>query len=255
MTITCVETAERYLATISAAFTCSVIGERLRVVTPYPYPDNDLIELFVEELSDSTVRVTDLGETMRHLYASGMDISASRKRREMVETILEGSSVNFDRGQLAKEGPASRVGDLMFDVIVAARGVSDLVLTLRSYEPATFKEEFGGLLEKQHIAYESNVRIEGVTGKKYTIDFRLPKTNRYLLILSPSQPNGMQTTINRVFRVWADIDGQIDTRSKLSLFNDLDYHWQDPDVALLKRASTVLYWTHQDEIFDKLLGE
>ena len=114
---------------------------KLRIITPYLYPDNDLIEIYVEELPLGQIRVTDLTETLRHLHARGFDVFESPKRRFMVETIASRTGVELAQGQLAKIGETSQVGDLLFDLIVAARGVSDLIYTSKTYEPATFSEE------------------------------------------------------------------------------------------------------------------
>ncbi len=144
MALTCQEAIEGYLATLQKGFSCAPMENKLRIITPYLYPDNDLIEIFVEELPSGQVRTTDLTETLRHLHARGFDVFDSPKRRFMVETIASRTGVELVQGQLAKIGEPSQVGDLIFDVIVAARGVSDLI-----YKRTEVKDLGGRVMDRQ----------------------------------------------------------------------------------------------------------
>lgn len=246
MPFSCAEATTQYVATLSEGFNCSEMGSTLRVTTPYPYPDNDFIEVFIEDTPSGLIRVSDLGQTLRLLHSLGLDVDASRKRMGIAETLAAGSNVMLARGQLMREGPASEVGSMMFDVIVAARAVSDLVLTSRAYEAATFREEVGGLLEQNDIEFVTGAKLTGQTGKVYRVDFFLPETGSFIETLSPAQSGGMQNVLNRVFRVWTDVNGHLSTRSKVSLVNDVDFRWQGADVALLDRVSRVAYWSDQE---------
>src|ERR1700752_2106914 len=123
----CRELVEKYIGTLKEGFKCIANENRLRVVTPYVYPDNDLIEVFIEDLPNGRVRVTDLGETFRHLHSQGFDIAASPKRKFLAETIASRVEVELNRGRLSKTGPAGRVGDMMLDLLVASKGIADLI--------------------------------------------------------------------------------------------------------------------------------
>ncbi|MCH8853651.1 MAG: DUF1828 domain-containing protein [Planctomycetes bacterium] len=250
MNLTCTEATERFVASLQEGFSCQTLEDRIRIITPFIYPDNDLIEVFVEELTRDRIRVTDLGETMRHLVNQGLDVNASPKRRHMVDTIAAGTGVDVARGELLKEGRLAELGELLLDVMAAARGVSDLILTSRSYEPALFNEEVAQYLREHHIEYEEKVRLTGETGKIYRVAFKAVEANRYIETLSPNQPAGLQPVVNRVFRMWSDCNEQLTPRRKITVFNDVDFVWRQPEVALLSRVSTVSYWSQRDELVD-----
>ncbi|MEX0800243.1 MAG: DUF1828 domain-containing protein [Dehalococcoidia bacterium] len=250
MTLSCREVTQRFVAELDSGFHCESLDGKLRIVTPYPFPDNDLIEVFVEELSSERVRVTDLGETLRFLFNEGLDTGETRKRRETASNIAAGSGVELIRGQLVKEGDVGDVGTLMFDVIVAARGVSDLLLTARTYEPATFREEVGNFLAERGEEYEPDARLLGSSGKIYRVHFRLPGRNRYLETLSPRLAGGMQAVINRVFRIWVDANGNLSRGSKISVLNDVDFAWKQPEIALLSGVSVVGLWSRPDKLWE-----
>ena len=104
MQLSCEEIAKQYLETLSNRFTCESVGNVLHIITPYLYPNNDLIEVFVQELPPETIKVTDSGETLRHLHSQGFDIAVRSQRREMVEIIASRTGVDIVLGQLTKIG-------------------------------------------------------------------------------------------------------------------------------------------------------
>lgn len=244
--IDCQEIVERYVATLTEGFRCLPSGARLRVITPYTYPDNDLIEIYVEELQNANVRVTDLGETFRHLHSQGFDVASLPKRTFLAETIASRVEVELSNARLSKVGPLARVGDLIFDVLVAARGVADLIYTSKTYEPQTFFEEVREFLEDNHFNVELRVRVVGSSGKGYGVDFRvLTGREAYLHTLSPRYVQGVKGKVDATFRMWSDFNADM---AKVSLLNDVDFGWKEPDVIILGRVSRVAYWSRKEEV-------
>ena len=252
MQLSCEEIAKQYLETLSDRFTCEPMDNVLRIITPYLYPNNDLIEVFVQELPSETVKVTDLGETLRHLHSQGFDAAITSRRRDMVEIIASTTGVDVVLGQLTKIGRIDELGDILFDVIVAARGVSDLIYTSRAYEPATFAEEVGRFLLENGLEYDSPTKLTGQTGSVYTIQFMLHQGPTYLEPLSPRQTSRSKARVNLVFRMWSDCNSDLGKDHKISMLNDVDVHWRPDDVALLGRVSTVLNWSHRQELLSGL---
>jgi hypothetical protein len=252
MQLSCEEIAKQYPETLSNRFTCESVGNVLRIITPYLYPNNDLIEVLVQELPPETIKVTDSGETLRHLHSQGFDIAVRSQRREMVEVIASRTGVDIVLGQLTKIGPFAELGDILFDVIVAARGVSDLIYTSRVYEPAIFVEEVGQFLQENGLDYDSSVKLTGQTGQRYTVQFMLHRGPTYIETLSPRQASRSRTQVNSVFRMWYDCNGNLSVDRKVSLLNDIDISWRLSDVALLEKVSTVLNWSRRQELVSKL---
>ena len=252
MQLSCEEIAKQYLATISNRFTCEPMDNHLRVITPYLYPNNDLIEVFVQERPPGTVRVTDLGETLRHLHSQGFDAAIRPQRRDMVEVIASTTGVDVVFGQLTKIGPFAELGDILFDVIVAARGVSDLIYTSRVYEPATFVEEVGQFLQDNGLDYDSSVKLTGQTGRRYAVQFMLHRGPVYLEPLSPRHASRSRAQVNSVFRMWSDCNGGLGKDRKITMLNDVDVRWRPDDIALLGGVSTVLNWSRRRELVSKL---
>jgi hypothetical protein len=241
---------EKAAETLKLGFKCLEYDKRMCIVTPYLYPDNDLIEVFAEDIGGNQIRITDLGETLRHLESVGLDLLASRKRRFLLEQIAKRMHVEIQRGKLQKEGPVDNVGALLVDVAGAAQAVADLIYTSKAYEPATFPEEVSIFLTEHNIEHEKHYPVMGETGKKYWVSLRIDgHREKEILVeaLSPSQETAMTTTINRAFRLWSDVNG---TERKVSLLNDVDYSWKKEDMALLQKVSIIHAWTNKERFLD-----
>lgn len=245
----CEEFIGQYLATLKEGFKCVRSDRRLRVVTPYVYPDNDLIEVFVEELGNNRVKVTDLGETLRHLHSQGFDVFTSPKRKFLAETVASRVGVGLSKGQLTKIGDVSKVGEILLDLIVASRGIADLIYTSKAYEPATFFDEVKNYLTEKKFSVEPRHQLEGTSKKRYRVDFRISDGQAvkpaFLQTLSPANIMGIKAKVDGTFRMWSDCDGEL---RKVSLLNDIDFQWKEPDVIILKRVSRVDFWSSREEL-------
>lgn len=248
----CKNTVQSYLKQLEGNFRCSQEKEFIRIITPYLYPDHDLIEIFLKQVGDKVVRATDFGETLRKLESQGIDILNSTKRLYTAEKICSGIGVKIHRGCLEKEGETARSGEIMFDLLAAIKAVADLVYTSKAYEPATFDKEVEKYLAKHQVRFEPNVEIKGMSGRDYRVGFRIPgpKTNAILVeTLSPKQESGMSSRVSGIVRMWVDINHGTE---KISLFNDKDFHWKVEDMKLLSRFSRVAQWSKKDDFLEML---
>jgi hypothetical protein len=250
----CEELISSYLATLQGGFSCLPSAkERVRVVTPYLYPDHDRIELFVRERGDK-VTVSDLGETLRHLETLGMDVISNQKRWFQVQHIAAGLQVQVREGVILKEAAKESVGETIFDVLAACKAVADLIYSTRAYEPATFEDEVAEYLEESELKAERRVPVVGESGTKYTVNLQVPAGQKTALIatLSPKSSAGVRGQVNAVFRMWSDINHGA---WKFSLLNDEMFVFRQEDLLLLQRVSALHRWTARQEFLAALKAE
>jgi len=248
--VDCTEVIQRTVENLEQGFKCLKYEERLCIVTPYLYPDNDLIEVFVEAVDTRRVRVTDLGETLRHLESLGLDLYASRKRKFLLDQVSRRLHVDVHRGKLTKEGLVDEVGHFITDVAAAAHTIADLIYTSKAYEPATFPEEVSMFLNENEVEHERNYRVFGETGHRYSVSLRINgrRTVDILVeVLSPHQETAITSTVNRALRKWFDIS---EKRNKVSLFNDIDFSWREEDKVLLEKVSVIHMWSNKDKFLE-----
>lgn len=100
------ELVKQYVETLSGGFHCREYdgANYLVVGTPYLYPDNDGISLYVEELPDGRIQVSDGGETSAYLFLRGIDLSLSPRGRAIAQDIAFARVVDFTGGKLNRAG-------------------------------------------------------------------------------------------------------------------------------------------------------
>ena len=124
------------------------------------------------------MRVTDLGETLRHLASQGIDVLGSAKRRFMLEQIARRLHVVVAGGTLDKEAGPSEIGGVVLDVAAAAHGAAVFAYTSTTYEPAEFPEEVSAFLRDNDIDHELRARVRGLTAVRWRLDWVTPSCSR-----------------------------------------------------------------------------
>jgi hypothetical protein len=247
----CDDFIQEYIDKLKSGFSCIPDKKYTRIITPYRYQDNDIIEVYIQE-TEGTYIITDLGETLRHLYSQGFDVFTTQKRRYLLDAVLSNSDVEFENGKLIKRVSKEQIGDALFEIITTSMAIGDFIFTSRSFEPATFTEEVENFLKEKGIDYDKKIKFEGKTKTTYSIDFELYDHQKIFLdALSPISEAGIKTKVNATFRKWFDIDHNI---KKLSLLNDYDYSWRDSDILLLEGVSEVVLWSKKERIVEIVKG-
>ncbi|MBI4496412.1 MAG: DUF1828 domain-containing protein [Chloroflexi bacterium] len=252
--ITCEQVIREHLQSFGRRFSCYEEGGRLWIVSPYAFLDGDLLEITVIESPSGELRVTDLGETLRHLSDHGFDPRSTPKGEYLLAEILKQHDVDLDRGMIVKRVPLIEVGTAIQEVLTASLAVAHLLYLSRSYRPATFTEEVTHFLIEQKVKFESRYEEIGRTGRKYTIDFLIHGKQREVLLqtLSPTAPRGATPMVNAAFRLWSDV---VNGRWRGTLLDDRFIQWRREDVLLLEGVSEVYRWTQREEAFHKVLME
>jgi hypothetical protein len=252
--MTCEEIVGSYIGQLKGDFACLPAPDnRLRLITPYLYPDHDRIELFIRTQGED-VTISDLGETLTYLETTGLEIIGNTIREFKVHRIAEGVGVEIERGIIAKRGKLQDVGELIFDVVTACKAIGDLVYSTRAYEPALFEEEVAGYLIAEHFHVEPRAPIVGKSGTNYKVNLRVKVGLQDALVatISPKTPKGSIRKVNDTFRMWSDVNGD---RIKYSVFNDEVALVRPEDVFLLQQAnSRVFRWSAREEFLRNLKG-
>jgi hypothetical protein len=254
MNISCAKLVESALRELEVGFDCATHGDRLSVVTPFLHPDDAYVEVFVEERPGGRIVVSDLGETLRHLANLGFDVTTSSRAKFLLEQTAKRFELELWHGRIQKEGALEDVGQILLDVVAGAQAAGSLVYLSKAYEPATYPKEVSLFLDDNQLDHEYKVPIMGTTGKRYFVSIRIHRTKYDLLIepMSPAQRNTMTAMVNRVFRMWSDVNGHT---HKLSLLNDIDFEWTLPDVRLLERVSTVEKWSLREQLVQRIKAD
>lgn len=251
-TIQCEDLIRQQLRHMGEKFSCKESGGRLWIVSPYSFPDGDLVEVAVREVGNNEVMVSDLGETLRHLAGLGYDPRETPKGEYLLAEILKQHQASLDQGIVLKRVAVEQVGMAMHEVLAACVAVSHLSYLSRGYRPATFAEEVSHILTESQILFETKHPEMGRTGKKYAIDFYIPGPGREGLLqtLSPANRGVSTPMVNATFRLWSDVSNG---RWRGTVLDDRLIEWRREDVALLEGVSSVFFWKEgQGSLVDSL---
>jgi len=125
------EVVARYLEYLETDFHCRRLEEAsyLVVSTPYLYPNNDVVELYIDELSEGLVEVSDGGEAEVQLFKHGFELMKNPLAMRQAQLIASARAVKIKGATLTKTGMREDVGSLMLDVIQVAVGIAHLRLS------------------------------------------------------------------------------------------------------------------------------
>lgn len=110
---------------------CREENGRLKITTPYLYPDGDYIDLYLTK-TPTGLYLTDLGETLGYLADYGISFKQSPKRRKLLDDVLLTQGAELFRGELRKRlDDWTKAAWVMTRLGQAIVQVSNLVFTLR----------------------------------------------------------------------------------------------------------------------------
>src|SRR3990172_4967746 len=246
--LTCENIVRDHLQQLGRRFSCSSEDDRLWVVSPYALPDGDLIEIAVIQTPSGQIRVTDLGETLRHLANIGFDPRTTSKGEYLLAEILKQHHVEVDRGMITKGTSQEEIGAAIHDVLMACYGVAHLVFLSRGYRPATFAEEVAHLLTEQGYSFEPRHHVVGrITGTKYDVDFLVhgKQKDGLMMTLSPTAPSGATAMVNATYRKWSDLRNG---HWLGTVLDDRLVSWRPNDVLFFDSVSDVCRWTERETL-------
>lgn len=254
---------KRHLENLAGGFSCHYYDDLLYIVTPYLFPDNDMIALYLEEAPGGKVRVNDGGEAAMNPFCDGFDLLRTPWAREMAQRIARDLAVELDRGELSKTGPAEEVGGLMLDVAMAARGVADLIYAQHAYAIASrrrkghkvsdFPEKLAAFWGERGVEFAAGAKLTGGSGQVYTAHYRV-NGGAYLQVLDPGRAGRAKAAVDRVFGMWADCDGDLTVERKVTLLNDEGVEWKAAHIQRLSQVSTVVRWSERERLAALLAG-
>lgn len=248
---------DRLATELPALFSCSPLDARVRIRTPFLFPDGDLIDLFYSE-PGGTPTLTDLGETVRWLRMQTVALRRSPKQKQMIDDVCLNHGVEFFKGMLTlRLRPGDRLADGVIRLGQACLRVSDLWFTMRTRAVETVTEEVADFLTEKQIPFERRAKLSGRSGRVWDVDFhtRTPDQSALVYVLSTGSRATSRKVAEHVVAAWYDLNHlQLGPQplKLVSLFDDTLDVWQEEDFRLLEPLSTISRWSRPDEFENEL---
>jgi hypothetical protein len=239
---------------VGELFECEEVNGRVRIRTPYLYPDGDYIDLFLSTDAEG-LTISDLGETARWLRMQTISLRRSPKQRQMIEDVCLTHGVEFYRGTLTlrAQADASDLASAVSRLGQAAVRVSDLWFTFRTRTFESVTDEVADFLGEHQIPFDRGERLVGRSGRTYLVDFhiRTPRRSNLVAVLSTGSRSAATRVVEHVVATWYDLNhlklGQ-QPLEFISLFDDTLDVWRPEEFKLVEEFSAVARWSAQDEL-------
>lgn len=139
-----------------------------RDTTPYLDRHNDYTQIYVRR-DNGAFMLTDGGETIQDVRASGCDLEAS-KRRDLLTSTLNGFGIRRDGDALLVRATPQDFSLRKHNLVQAILAVNDLFYLSVPVVASLFLEDVTAWLELHDIRFTRNVKFTGRSGYDHTFD-------------------------------------------------------------------------------------
>lgn len=183
------------------------------VETPFFFPDGDPYQIFLKEMPNGIIRLTDMGHTLMHLsYENEVDKFREGTRGKIFNQILSESSINEENGELYIETVMDNLVLNLFRIGQGLTKINDLTFLNRARSESTFYEDLQESLFK--IVPEEKIKKDFIFepmeyAKDYPIDYYIEGKHSPLYLFGiPNKDKARLTTIvlERLLRTEAIFD-------------------------------------------------
>ena len=150
--------------------------EYVEITTPYLDRHNDYIQLYVRR-DNGGFLLTDGGETIEDLRASGCDLE-TKKRRDLLQTTLNGFGVQRDGDNLLVKANTQTFALRKHNLVQAVLAVNDLFYLAVPVVASLFLEDVAAWLSLHDVRFTPHVKFTGRSGYDHHFDFVVPASRQ-----------------------------------------------------------------------------
>lgn len=202
----------------------NVDSDWVEISTPFTGLFNDTLDIFVKKQGNKII-FSDDGNTLRNLEISGVEISRSTKRKELLERILINYGVKLINGELITEASEKDFPQKKLNLLSAISETNDLYFLASHTVSSVFMEDVKAYLDEQELIYTPHFISKGSTGLEFTFDFQIAYKHTEIVIKSFNSVN--KTNLPNFLFTWDDIKKVREKQTEkkivgLAIINDID---------------------------------
>lgn len=237
--------------------TANGVSDWVEISTPFVSLFNDAVDIYAKK-DGQRILLSDDGNTLRNLELSGLEISRSPKRKEILDRILINYGVKINENELTIEATEKDFPQKKLNLISAITETADMYYLAKHTVASVFREDVKAYLDEQEIIYTPYFISKGSTGLEFTFDFQIAYRNTEIVIKSFNSINKMN--LPQFLFTWDDIKKVREQQTQkeiigLAVINDLDREINDEYLtALDNKGASHIIWSerHKPESIKKL---
>lgn len=226
------------------------------IITPFTNNINDRIRLYIEKLSNRTLRLSDDGNTLNELEMNGLDLN-KETRKKIFNTILINFKVEMDGDVLFVIADEKDFPIKKHNLIQAILRINDMLMLKRNTIVHLFNEEVRDFLYEEEVVGTPELKLVGASGLEYQVDYTIGRTKSRPEIIVQFVNTPSFSNITTQSFIYDDISQRRKTKDsdiKLSLIvNDLDNKVSKNGLSAAKSKNIdILRWSNKAEIIEGL---
>lgn len=221
----------------------------IAISTPFVGLFNDNVQIYAKREKGEII-LSDDGETLQNLSLSGVEISRSPQRRELVNCILANYGVSLQEGnELVVKAKDSDFPRQKHNLISAILEIGDMSITAKHSIASMFKEDVRNYLADQNIIYTPQFIAKGATGLEFMFDFQIAGKTKEIVIKPFNTLT--QSMVERFLFGWNDIREVRAKQSQktlegIAIINDTDSAPKEELLNALKsKNANVFLWSQR----------
>lgn len=225
--------------------TASDSSDWVEISTPFVGLFNDTVDIYAKKEGGKII-LSDDGNTLKNLELSGLEISRSPKRKEILDRILINYGVRISNDELSTEATERDFPQKKLNLIAAISETADMYYLARHTVASVFREDVKAYLDEQELIYTPYFISKGSTGLEFTFDFQIAYRNMEIVIKSFNSVNKMN--LPHFLFTWDDIKKVREQQTQkeligLAVINDIDREVSEEYLSALdsKGAQHILW--------------
>ena len=229
-------------------------GQYTQLSTPFLDRHNDHIQLYVKEQASGSLFLTDGGYTVNDLSMCGCDVLSSKKRNNILNSILNGFGVQIHGEEICVNATLTDFPQKKHSLIQAILAVNDMFFLSQSQVLNVFLEDVQAFFDAHFIPYVPDAHFNGASGLSHTFPFTIPATRnspeRFIRTINTAAKDKIDSAIF----AWIDIrDSRRAGAMLYVIFNDAEKavrpEW---NRALLNYDVHPIPWSQRESYIDAL---
>lgn len=217
--------------------------------TPFVGAFNDTIEIYAQK-NGSQLILSDNGETMANLELQGLNIQGSKKRRNILDTILLNYGIRSNNDELTIESNLDNFSQAKHNFLSAIIEINDLYVLSKHNVSSIFKEDVRNYLDSKDIIFTPDFISKGMTGLEFNFDFQIAKKQSEIVIKSFNTIN--KSNLPTFLFAWDDIKPVREKTTKkevkaIAIINDVDKEIKTEFLDALKaKNADYILWSERE---------
>ncbi|NGP59867.1 DUF1829 domain-containing protein [Paenibacillus thiaminolyticus] len=230
------------------------IDGAVEITTPLLDRHNDYLQIYALQQGDK-IKLTDDGYIIDDLEMTGCDIDSSPKKREILNSILNGLGVQRGKNNelflLTNHKNFPMRKHMLLQAMI---NINDMFYTSRSNVQALFWEDVQNFLYDNNIVFIENISFVGKSGYNQKFDFVIPGTRSSGEKFISTVNNPTKSNISNLLFQWEDVKETRRSDSRLFAFlNDQDTKGINSLVQACQEYDvTPVLWTKKQDAVEML---